>query len=152
MLRIATQRMSASELHSAECRTQLERATANVHAAQERLDEAVLDEAKARQAHIDCLGYLNTPTGDHSASMQEKLTSLYNTRTQAVLDKLSARETFSSSQKELDEATDAVTVAQDAQRKTAEERNLIEGEIAKLSSLSRSIPSTPTTKRSFDSR
>ena len=152
MLKVATEQMSASELRSAECQTQLERARANIHAAQECLDGAILDEAQARQAYIDCLSYLNTPTGDHSAPVQENLTSLYNARTQAVLDTLSARETVSSFQKELEEATDAFTIAQDAQRKIAEERKLIEGEIAKLSGLSRSIPSTATSKCSLDFR
>jgi hypothetical protein len=136
MLKVATEQMSVSELRSAECRTQLERARTNVHAAQEHLDGAILDEAKARQAYIDCLSYLSTPPGDHSAPMQEKLTRLYNVRTQSVLDTLSTRENVNSFQKELDEATDAFTVAQDAQRKIAEEKNLIESEIAKLSSLS----------------
>lgn len=137
MLRVATEQISASEKRSADCRAQLERASANVQTAQERLDGAILDETKARQAYIDCLSYLNTLPGDHSAPMQQKLTSLYNARTQAVLDTLSARETVSSSQRELDEATDAFTVAQDAQRKIAEERTLITREIAKLSNPSR---------------
>ena len=56
---------------------------------------------------------------------------------QAALDTLSARETVSSFQKSLDEATADFTIAQAAQRKIAEERNLIISEIAKLSSLSR---------------
>lgn len=133
MLRVATEQISASEKSSAECRKQLERARANVHAAQDRLDGAILDEAKTRQAYIDCLSYLNTLPGDHSAPMQEKLTSLYNARTEAVLETLSARENVNSFQKELDEAIDAFNVAQDARRKITEERNLITTEIAKLS-------------------
>ena len=137
MLRVATEQISAGEKRSAECRAQLERARANVHAAQERLDGAILDETKARQSYIDCLSYLNTPPGDHSTPMQEKLTSLYNARTEAVLETLSARENVNSFQKELEEATDAFTVAQDAQRKIAEERNLITTELAKLSNPSR---------------
>jgi hypothetical protein len=104
------------------------RAGANVHASQERFDGAILDETKARQAYIDCLSYLSTLRGDHSAPMQEKLTSLYNARTEAVLETLSARENVNSFQKELDEATDAFTVAQDAERKITEERNLITSE------------------------
>jgi len=56
------------------------------------------------------------------------LTSLYNARTEAVLETLSARENVNSFQKELDEATDAFTVAQDAERKITEERNLITSE------------------------
>jgi len=69
--------------------------------------------------------------------MQEKLTSLYNARTQAVLETVSARETVSRSQKALDEATADFAVVQDAQRKIAEEKNIITSKIAKLSSLSR---------------
>ena len=137
MLRVATEQISASEERSAECRAQLERAKANVHAAQERLDGAIRDETEARQAYIDCLSYLNNRPGDHSAPTQEKLTSLYNARTEAVLETLSSRENVHSFQKELDEATDAFTVAQDAERKIAEERNLITSEIAKLSNPSR---------------
>ncbi len=132
MLRLATERIAASDRRSAECRTQLERARANVQAAQERVDLAVLEESKARQAYIDWLSYLNTRPDDHSAPMQEKLTSFYNARTQAVLDSLSARETVSSFQRELDQATYAFVVAQDAQRKIAEERTCITREIAKL--------------------
>ena len=133
MLRVATEQISACEKHSAECRAQLERARANVHVAQQLLDGAILDETKARQAYIDCLSYLNTVPGDDSAPMQEKLTSLYNARTEAVLETLSARENVNSFQKELDEATHAFTVAQAAERKITEERNLITSEIAKLS-------------------
>ena len=92
MLRVATEQISASDQRTAECRTLLERARANIHAAQERLDRAVFDGAKARQAYIDCLSYLNANPDDHSAPMREKLTSLYNARTQAVLNTLSARE------------------------------------------------------------
>jgi hypothetical protein len=136
MLRLATEQLSASDKHTEECRSQLERAMANVQAAQDRLDRAIFDEASARRAYIDWLSYLNTRPDGRSAPMRENLTSLYNARTQAVLDTLSARATVSSSQKALDEATDALTVAQDAQRKIAEERNLIEIEITKLSSLS----------------
>jgi hypothetical protein len=137
MLKLATEQLSASDQRMEEGRTRLERAMANVQAAQERLDRAVFDEATARQAYIDCLSCLNTPPEDHSAPMRETLTTLYNARTQAVLDTLSARETVSSSQKTLDEATDAFTVAQGSQRKIAEEKNLIESEISKLSNQSR---------------
>jgi hypothetical protein len=137
MLRLATEQLSASDKRTEEYRTQLERARAIVHAAQDRLDRAIFDETKARQAYIDCLSYLNTPPDDRSAPIRKKLTSLYNARTQAGLDTLSARETVSRFQKAMDEATDDFTVAQDAQRKIAEERNLITSEIAKLSSLIR---------------
>ena len=123
MLRVATEQISAGEKRSAECRAQLERARANVHAAEERLDGAILDETKARQAYIDCLSYLNTPPEDHSTPMREKLPASTMDGLQTVLDTLSARETVNSFQRELDEATDAFTVAQDAQRKIAEERN-----------------------------
>jgi hypothetical protein len=137
MLRLATEQLSASNKHTEQCRTQLERATANIQVAKEALDRAIFDEAKARQAYTDWLSYLNTRTDDHSAPMREKLTSLYNARTQAVLDTLSAQEIFGSLQKELDEATDAFTVAEDAQRKIAEEGALIRKEISKLSRLRR---------------
>jgi chromosome segregation ATPase len=93
MLRLATEQLLASEKRSAECRTQLEAARADVQAAQERLDRAIFEEGKAREA----------------------------------------RETLSNFQRKLDEATDAFTVAQAAQRKIAEERTLITREIAKLS-------------------
>jgi len=64
--------------------------------------------------------------------VREKLTSLYNARTQAVLDTLSVRETVSSFENLLDEATADLALAPDAQRNIAEERNLITTEIAKL--------------------
>jgi hypothetical protein len=137
MLRLATEQLSASEKRTEECWTQLERATDIVHAAQERLDGAILDEAVARQAYIDWLSYLNTRPDDRSATMRERLTSLYNARTQAVLDTLSARETVSSFENLLDEATADLALAQDAQRNIAEERNLITTEIAKLGGLAR---------------
>ena len=133
MLRLATEQLSASDKRSAECRTLLEKARASVQTAQERLDRVIFEEGKARQAYIDWLSYQNTRPDDHSAPMLEKLASFYNARTQAVLDTLSARETVSSFQRELDEATDALAVALDAQRKIAAERDLIEGEIATLS-------------------
>lgn len=153
MLKLATEQLSASDQHTAECRTRFESAMVSVQAAQERLDRAVFDESKARQAYIDWLSYLSTRPDGHSAPMHDKLTCFYNARTQAVLDTLSARDAVSSFQRELDEATDAFTVAQDAQKTIAEERDLIESEIAKLSSLNRSIHSTPPPyKRSFDSR
>jgi hypothetical protein len=59
MLRLATERQNAGDQRLTECRTQIERAKANVRAAQERLDRTVLDEAKARHAYIDWLNYLN---------------------------------------------------------------------------------------------
>ena len=147
MLRLATEQLSASEKRTEECRTQLEGATDNVHAAQEHLDRGILDEAVARQAYIDWQSCLNTRPDDRSATMRERLLSLYNARTQAVLDTLSARETVSSFQKKLDEATANFTVAQEAHRKIAEEKTLITSEIAKLSSQNRglcplSVPST----------
>jgi hypothetical protein len=137
MLKVATEQMSASELRSAECRTQLERARANVHAAQVSLDQAIFDEAQARQAYIDWRNYLNTLPSDCSPSMREKSTGLFNAHVKAELGTLSARETVSSSEKTLNEATADVTFAQDAQRKIAEERKLVASEISKLSRPSR---------------
>lgn len=131
------QRQEASEKHTAECRIQLERAAANVQAAQDCLDRAIFNETQARQAYLDWLSYLNTLSDDRSAPMREKLTSLYNAKTQAVLNTLSARETVSSFQRAQDEATDNFTIAEDAQTKIAEERTLITSEIAKLSSPTR---------------
>src|ERR1700688_4443674 len=90
MLRLATEQLSASDKHTGECRSQLERAMANVQAAQDRLDRAIFDEANARRAYIDWLRYLNTRPDGRSALMRENLTSLYNARTQGVLDTLSA--------------------------------------------------------------
>ena len=133
MLGNATEQLSASERRLAGCRTQLEIATGRIEAAQERLDRAVFDEAKARQAHIDWLSHLNTLSDDRSPPMLEKLTGLYNARTQAVLNTLSARETVSGFQKSLDEATADFIFAQGEQRKLAEDVNLITNEIAKLS-------------------
>jgi DNA-binding phage protein len=69
--------------------------------------------------------------------MREKLTGLFDANGQAVLETLSARETVSRFQKALDEATADFAFVQNAQRKIAEERNLITSEIAKLSGLSR---------------
>jgi hypothetical protein len=101
------------------------------------LDRAIFDEAQARQAYIDWLSHLNTLSDDRSAPVRENLTGLYNARTQAVLDTLSARETVSSFENLLDEATADLALAQDAQRNIAEERNLITTEIAKLGGLAR---------------
>jgi Arc/MetJ family transcription regulator len=54
--------------------------------------------------------------------MREKLTDLFNASAQAALDTLSARETVSSFQRALNEATGDFTFAQAAQKKIAEER------------------------------
>ncbi len=137
MLRLATEQLSASDNHTTECRTQLERAKANVQAAQVSLDRTIFDEAQARQAYIDWRNYLNTLPGDCSPSMREKSTGLFNAHVKAQLGTLSARETVSSSEKTLNEATADATFAQDAQRKIAEERKLIASEISKLSRPSR---------------
>jgi hypothetical protein len=51
----------------AECRTQIEGAKEGLRAAQEGLDRAILDEAKARQAYIDWLNYLNARPDKGSA-------------------------------------------------------------------------------------
>ncbi len=69
--------------------------------------------------------------------MREKLSGLFSANARAALDTLSAREAVSSSQKALKEAIAGFTFAQGAQRKIAEERNLIAGEISKLSNLNR---------------
>jgi hypothetical protein len=134
MLRNATQRQNASDERLAECRTQIERTKASLQAAQEALDRAIFDEGETRRAYIDCLSQLKALPDDCSAPMREKVIHLYNARTQAVLDTLSARETVSSFQNALDEATADFSVAQDARRKIAEERNLITSEIANLRS------------------
>ena len=137
MLRLATQRQSASDERLAECRTQIERAKARLQAAQEGLDRAIFDEAQARHAHIDWLNYLNTLPDSGSPAMRQKLTDLFDASARAVLDALAAHETVISFQKALNEATSGLALAQAAQRKIAEERNLVTSEIAKLSNLSR---------------
>lgn len=137
LLRLATERQNASDKRLEEWRTKIERAKASLQAAQEGLDRAIFDEAKARQAHVDWLNYLNTLPDTGSPMMRDKLTDLFNASAQAVLHTLSARETVSSFQKALNEATRGFTFAQAAQRKIAQERNLVTSEIAKLSSLSR---------------
>ena len=126
------ERQNASGRRLTECRTQIERARASVEAAQAGLDRAIFDESQARQAHVDSLNHLNTFPDDGSPTMREKLTDLFNASAQAALHTLSARETVSSSQRALNEATCDFTSAQAAQRKIAEERNLITSEIAKL--------------------
>jgi hypothetical protein len=153
MLKLATEQLLASDKRTEECRARHERTTVNLQAAKKALDLAICDEARARQAYIDWLSYLHSQKDEHSAPMQEQLTRLYNSRTQAIQDTLLERETVGSFQKELDEATAALAVAEKAQGKIAEEKNLIESEIAKLSGLSRSIHCTqPSAKHSFDSR
>ncbi len=136
MLRVATEQVSASD-RCTQCRIRIERAAAEAKAAQERLDRAIFDEAQTRHAYIDCLNYLNTLPDNGSPPMREKLTGLFNANAQAVLDTASARETVSIFQKALNEATTDFAFVQDAQRKIAEEKNIITSEIAKLSSLSR---------------
>ena len=69
--------------------------------------------------------------------MREKLTDLFDASAQAVLHTLSARETVSSFQKALNEATGDFSFAQAAQREIAEERNLVTSEIGKLRELVR---------------
>lgn len=137
MLRLATERQNASDERLAECRTQIERAKASLQAEQETLDRAIFDEATARQAHVDWLNYLNTLPDNGSQVMRQKLIDLFNANEQAVLNTQSARETLSSFQKAVNEANGDFTIAKVAQWKIAEERNLITGEIAKLSSVSR---------------
>jgi len=137
MLKLATHRQETSDQRLMECRTRFESATASVRAAQERLDRAIFGEARARQAHVDWLNYLNTLPDNGSPPMREKLSDLFCASTQAALVTQSVREAFISSQKVVDEAAADFAVAQDAQRKIAEERKLITSEIAKLSSLSR---------------
>ena len=137
VLQLATEQLSTSERCLVGCRAQLERSRACIQTAQESLDRASFDEAQARQAYIDWLSHLNTLSDDRSAPVREKLTSLYNARTQAVLDTLSVRETVSSFENLLDEATADLALAPDAQRNIAEERNLITTEIAKLGGLAR---------------
>jgi hypothetical protein len=80
------------------------------------------DESQARQAHVDWLNHLNTFPDNGSPTMREKLTDLFNASAQAALDTLSARETVSSFQRALNEATGDFTFAQAAQKKIAEER------------------------------
>ncbi|MGA7869662.1 MAG: hypothetical protein WCA22_02070 [Candidatus Binatus sp.] len=101
------------------------------------MDRAIFGEARARQAHVDWLNYMNTLPDNGSPVMQQKLTDLFDASAQAILVTLSARETVSRFQKALDAATGDFTFAQAAQRKIAEERKLITSEIAKLSSPSR---------------
>lgn len=137
MLRCATERQNASDARLAECRTEIERAKASLQAAQPALDRAIFGEARARQAHVDWLNYMNTLPDNGSPVMQQKLTDLFDASAQAILFTLSARETVSRFQKALDAATGDFTFAQAAQRKIAEERKLITSEIAKLSSPSR---------------
>jgi hypothetical protein len=137
MLRLATQRQAASCEHLTKRRAQIESAKAGVQAAQKRLDRAIFHEAQARKAYIDWLNYLNALRCNGSPPMREKLTGLFDANGQAVLETLSARETVSRFQKALDEATADFAFVQNAQRKIAEERNLITSEIAKLSGLSR---------------
>jgi hypothetical protein len=137
MLRLATERQAASCQRLTKCRAQIESAKAGVQAAQKSLNRAIFHEAQARKAYIDWLNHLNTLPGNGSPPMREKLTGLHSASSQAVLETLSAREAVSRFQKVLDEATSEFTFAQDAQRKIAEERNLITSEIAKLSSLNR---------------
>ena len=69
--------------------------------------------------------------------MRQKLVDLFNANEQLVLNTQSARETVSSFQKAVNEANGDFAIAQAAQWEIAEERNLITGEIAKLSSVSR---------------
>jgi len=54
MLRLATEQLPASDKHTTECRTQLERAKANVQAAQVSLDRATL--TKLRHAKHTSIG------------------------------------------------------------------------------------------------
>lgn len=137
MLTVATQREAANCKRLAECQTRCERAHAGVQAAQKSLDRAIFREAQARTAYLDWLNYLNTLAGKGSPPMREKLTGLFGANARAALDTLSAREAVSSSQVALNEAIAAFNFAQGAQRKIAEERNLIVREISKLSNLSR---------------
>ncbi len=137
MLRLATQRQAASCEHLTKRRAQIERAKADVQAAQKRLDRAIFHETQARKAYIDWLNYLNALAGNGSPLMREKLTGLHSANAQAVLETLSSRETVSRFQKAVNEAIADFTFAQNEQRKIAEERNLITSEIAKLSVLSR---------------
>jgi len=136
-LRLATERQNASDKRLAECQSQIERAKASLQAAQEGLDRAIFDEATARQAHVDWLYYLNTLPDNGSQVMRQKLVDLFNANEQLVLNTQSARETVSSFQKAVNEANGDFAIAQAAQWEIAEERNLITGEIAKLSSVSR---------------
>ena|SRR5271166_3041534 len=137
MLRLATQQQAASCERLTKCRAQIERAKADIQAAQKHLDRAIFHEAQARKAYIDWLNYLNALPGNGSPLMREKLTGLHSANGQAVLETLSSRETVSRFQKALNGATVEFGLAQDAYRKIAEERNLITSEIAKLSVLSR---------------
>jgi hypothetical protein len=137
MLRCAMERQSASDERLAECRTRTEGTKEGLRAAQEGLDRAILDEAKARQAHIDWLNYLNARPDKGSAVMRKKLTDLFNASAQAALDTLSVQETVTSFRKTVNEANGDFVLVQAAQRKIAAERTLITSEIAKLSSPSR---------------
>lgn len=134
MLRLVIERLKANDQRLAECRIQVERTRASFQVAQEGLGSAIFDELRARQAHVGWLNHLKTIPDGGSPLMREKLTELSNANEQAISRTLSAREAVCSFQKALNEADCDFTRAQAAQKKIAEERNLIANEIAKLSS------------------